>query len=348
LGVNSGGRAAHPLLVSPARRQTGIARPTEVCSEQGTMAIVLGPHQYGKAENRVVRIYRDSPRHEIHDVNVSTALRGAFDPAHLVGDQSAVLPTDTQKQTAYAYAKEKGLTSIEPYGLELARHFVDDVEPVTGARIEIEEYAWERVVVDGTEHDFTFVRRGQEVRTAAVTVEGKGDAQRTWVIGGFKDLVLLKTTGSEFHDFLSDEYTVLEPTSDRIMATSLVAKWRFDSAALDSATVGDAAAFDWEGVYSGVKQTMVEVFATLHSLALQQTLYEMGKAVLERFPMIVEMRMSAPNKHHFLYDLAPFGLENRNEVFNADDRPYGLIQASVLRDDAPDAGGAWDIAGGFA
>jgi urate oxidase len=307
------------------------------------MAIVLGEHQYGKAENRIVRIYRDSPRHEIHDVNVSTALRGAFDPAHLVGDQGAVLPTDTQKQTAYAYAKEKGLTSIEPYGLLLAQHFVDDVEPVTGARIEIEEYSWERAVVDGVEHDHAFVRKGQEVRTAAITVEGGGPAQRTWVVGGFKDLVLLKTTGSEFHGFLEDPYTVLEPTSDRIMATSLVAKWRFVVEEL-----GDPAAFDWEGVYLGIKQTMIAVFANLHSLALQQTLYEMGKAVLEQYPFLAEIRMSAPNKHHFLYDLSPFGLTNENEVFNADDRPYGLIQASVLRDDAPDAGSAWTIAGGFA
>ncbi|MCS5715371.1 urate oxidase [Herbiconiux sp. CPCC 205716] len=307
------------------------------------MAIVLGEHQYGKAENRIVRIYRDSPRHEIHDVNVSTALRGAFDPAHLTGDQGAVLPTDTQKQTAYSYAKEKGLTSIEPYGLTLAAHFVDDVEPVTGARIEIEEYEWERAVVDGADHDHTFVRKGQEVRTAAITVEGVGSSQTSHVIGGFKDLVLLKTTGSEFHGFLEDSYTVLEPTSDRIMATSLVAKWRF---VMDE--VGDPAAFDWEGVYLGIKRTMVGVFASLHSLALQQTLYEMGKAVLEQYPFLAEIRMSAPNKHHFLYDLSPFGLTNENEVFNADDRPYGLIQASVVRDDASAAGSAWTIAGGFA
>ena len=73
------------------------------------MAIVLGPNQYGKAENRVVRIYRDTPRHEIHDINVSSALRGDFAAAHLEGDQGDVLPTDTQKNTAYAYAKEKGL-----------------------------------------------------------------------------------------------------------------------------------------------------------------------------------------------------------------------------------------------
>ena len=88
------------------------------------MGIVLGPNQYGKAENRVVRIYRDTERHEIRDVNVSTSLRGDFTAAHYTGDQADVLPTDTQKQTAYAYAKEKGIAEIENYGLDLARHFV--------------------------------------------------------------------------------------------------------------------------------------------------------------------------------------------------------------------------------
>jgi len=299
------------------------------------MSIILGDHQYGKAENRVVRIYRDSPRHEIHDVNVSTALRGDFEAAHLEGDQSAVLPTDTQKQTAYSFAKEKGLRSIEAYGLELARHFVDGYAPVHGARIEIEEFAWERVLVDGQEHDHTWVRKGQEVRTASVTVEGVGEDHRIWITGGFKDLTILKSTGSEFHGFLTDPYTVLQPTNDRVMATSLVAKWRF------ALTPDELAAMDWEAVYSGVKALMISRFATVHSLALQQTLFEMGKAVLEEFPQIVEMRLSAPNKHHFVYDLSPFGVTNDNEVFHADDRPYGLIQASVVRDDAPDAGPAW-------
>ena len=295
------------------------------------MAIILGDNQYGKAENRIVRIYRDSPRHEIHDVNVSTALRGDFAAAHLTGDQANVLPTDTQKQTAYAFAKEKGLVSIEAYGLELARHFVDDVPAVDAARVEIEEYAWERAIVDGEGHDHAFVRKGQEVRTASVTVEGTGDAQRTWITGGLKDLVILKSTRSEFHGFYEDAYTVLQPTTDRVMATSLVAKWRF--------TTTEA---DWNEVYEGVKAILVKQFAVVHSLALQQTLYEMGKAVLEAYDVIAEVRLSAPNKHHFLYDLSPFGVENHNEVFNADDRPYGLIQASVVRDDAPDAGPAWN------
>ncbi|MCU1419685.1 MAG: urate oxidase [Microbacteriaceae bacterium] len=302
------------------------------------MVIILGDHQYGKAESRVVRIYRDGARHDIRDLNVSTALRGPFDAAYLEGDQSNVLPTDTQKNAAFAFAKSHGVGSIEDFGLALARHFVTDVAPVEGARIEIEEYAWQRAVVDGTEHDHTWVRRGQETRTAAVTVDATGEH----VIGGFTDLVLLKSTGSEFAGFLKNEYTTLQETHDRVMATSLVAQWRF--ASNDFSTVD----IDWDDTYAGIKRIIVKQFATLQSLALQQTLWHMGKAVLEAYPAITEMRLKAPNKHHFPVDLAPFGLENPGEVFIAADRPYGLIEATITRDDAPDAGEAWRISAGRA
>ncbi|WP_285723904.1 factor-independent urate hydroxylase [Psychromicrobium xiongbiense] len=301
------------------------------------MGYLLGDHQYGKAETRLVRIYRDAPRHEIRDVNVTTALRGAFDEAYLTGDQSAVLPTDTQKNTAYAFAKEHGLGSIEDFGLTLARHFVDDVAPVTGARIEIEEYSWQRATVDGVEHDHTWLRTGPEVRTAAITIEGKGVDQRAQVIGGVKDLVILKSTGSEFAGFLKDEYTTLPETHDRVMATSIVAKWRFSSVDVD-----------WEAAYTSIRAVMVKEFATLQSLALQQTLWHMGTAVLDAHPEVAEIRLVAPNKHHFLIDFSPFGLENPGEVFFAADRPYGLIEATILREDAPDAGEAWHASAGLA
>jgi urate oxidase len=298
------------------------------------MSIVLGANQYGKAENRVVRIYRDTPRHEIRDLNVSTALRGDFAAAHLEGDQSRVLPTDTQKQTVYAYAKQIGVGEIEDFALALGRHFVGDIEPVHGAKISIEEYAWERIGVDGVEHDHSWVRKGQETRTTVLTIDGKGGPET--LVSGLQDLVVLKSTGSEFHDFLVDEYTTLAPTTDRVMATSLTTRWRY---------VGTDV--DWGAAYAAIRQTLLEQFATVHSLALQQTLYAMGRAVLETRPEVAEIRFSAPNKHHFVYDLSPFGLDNPNEVFHADDRPYGLIEATVTRDDAPDAGRAWDTVPGF-
>ncbi|MFC4944092.1 factor-independent urate hydroxylase [Pseudonocardia sp. GCM10023141] len=283
------------------------------------MSIVLGANQYGKAENRVVRIYRDGARHELRDVTVSTALRGDFAAAHLHGDQSKVLPTDTQKNTCYAFAKSHGLREIETYAITLGRHFVDTVAPVTGARIAVDEYAWDRVPVGGVGHDHTWTRRGSEVRTTVVTV----DAERAHVVSGLKDLVLLKSTGSEFAGFLVDEYTTLQETHDRIMSTSLVANWTF----VDDVDV------NWDESWADVRRILLEQFAVVHSLALQQTLWEMGKAVLEAHPEVAEISMSAPNRHHFVVDLGPFGLENPNEVFYAADRPYGLIEATVTRED---------------
>ena len=284
------------------------------------MPITLGGNQYGKAENRLVRIYRETARHEIRDVTVSTALRGDFAAAHLHGDQSRVLPTDTQKNTVYAFAKEHGLRAIEEYALTLARHFVDDVEPVRGARISVDEFAWERVPVGGEGHDHTWVRRGPEVRTTVVDVSGEG----TEVVSGLRDLVLLKSTGSEFAGFLKDRYTTLPETHDRIMSTALVTRWRYGGLGID-----------WDKTWADVRRILLERFATVHSLALQQTLWEMGRAVLEAHPEISEITLQAPNKHHFAVDLSPFGLENPNEVFYAADRPYGLIEATVTRDGDP-------------
>ncbi len=305
------------------------------------MAIELGPNQYGKAETRVVRVYRDGSRHEIRDLNVSTLLRGDFADAHARGDQANVLPTDSQKNTCFALAKEQGVGEIEDYALDLARHFVSDIGPVSAARVEVDEYRWERVSVAGRPHPHTFTRASNEVRTTAATVTGIAGRTGTlgdWVVSGLKDLVVLKSTGSEFSGFLNDRYTTLAETSDRILATSLTARWRYQGRQPKS----------WDEAREQIRQILLERFATVHSRALQQTLWEMGRAVLETRDDVAEIRLSAPNKHHFLADLSPFGLDNPGEVFHAADRPYGLVQCAVQRDDAADPGPAWDSAASFA
>jgi urate oxidase len=299
---------------------------------------MLAADQYGKAETRLVRIYRDTARHQIRDLNVSTSLRGDFAAAYLDGDQANVLPTDSQKNTAYAFALETGVTEIETYALALARHFTNDIEPVRAARVEVDEYLWERAQVPGGDHPHAFVRASQEVRTTTVTALGRGREQQAWVLSGLRDLVLLKSTGSEFAGFLRDRYTTLAETDDRVLATSLIARWRHLRPERD----------DWTALNASIRQVLIEKFATVHSRALQQSLFQMGKAVLAAHEDIAEIRLSAPNKHHFLVDLSPFGLDNRGEVFHADDRPYGLIQCAVQREDAPPAGPAWDSPSSFA
>jgi urate oxidase len=294
------------------------------------MGISLSSHQYGKAENRVVRIYRDTARHEIWDLAVSTSLRGDFAAAYTDGDQRDVLPTDTQKNTAFAYAKRHGVTSPEDYAIALGQRLVEAAPRASGAQIRVEQYTWDRIDVDGAGHDHAFVRRGGAVRTTFVTLAGRGDQQRVWVVSGLRDLVVLKSTGSEFKGFLTDEYTTLPETDDRVLATSLVALWRYSGSDVD-----------WNAAYESIQRTLLTTFATTYSRALQETLYLMGEQVLKTRTDVAEIRFSAPNKHHFLVDLAPFGLENNGEVFIAADRPYGLIEAGLTRDDAPDAGDAW-------
>ncbi|MFT4230112.1 MAG: urate oxidase [Microbacterium sp.] len=295
------------------------------------VSVSLGANKYGKAENRVVRIVRDTPRHEIIDLNVTSQLRGAqLVDSYLVGDNSLVVATDTQKNTAFAFAKEYGIPSPEEYLLTLGKHFTSEFDWIEGGLWQAEQYEWDRIVVDGVGHDHSFVRKGQGTRLATVQiVDGE-----THVTGGVKDLVVLKSTGSAFAGFPRDKYTTLVETDDRIMATSVTGRWRFLPEAVE-------AGIDYNGLYAEVSAILLSTFATVHSLALQQTLFAMGKAAIEARPEIAEVRFQMPNKHHFVYDLAPFGLENPNEVFIAADRPYGLIEGTVIRDGVAPAPAAW-------
>jgi urate oxidase len=296
------------------------------------MAITLGPNQYGKAETRLVTVRRDGEVHHLTDLNVSIALRGDMTASHLTGDNGHVVPTDTQKNTVFAFAREQPVGQIEDFALRLGRHFVSSYDHITSARVLIDQYGWERIAVDGQPHPHSFRRASDEKRTTAVTVAG----DQAWVVSGLTDLVVLKSTGSEFHGYPKDRYTTLPETTDRVLATAVTARWRYQRPDVE-----------WAATFDSVRDALLRAFATTHSLALQQTLYAMGEAALAGHDEIAEIRLSLPNKHHFVVDLGAFGLDNPNEVFHAADRPYGLIEGTVLRDDAPDPGLAWHTLAAF-
>ncbi|WP_105970001.1 factor-independent urate hydroxylase [Streptomyces geranii] len=285
--------------------------------------VFLGQNQYGKAENRVVRVTRDGATHHIKDLNVSVSLSGDMDEVHLSGSNANVLPTDTTKNTVYAFAKEHGIDSAEQFGIHLARHFVTSQEPILKARIRIEEYSWTRIEAAG-EGEYSFARQGQETRLAQITYDGS-----SWeVISGLKDLVVMNTTDSEFWGYVKDKYTTLPEAYDRILATQVSARWRFNW----SDDAGEMP--DWEESYEQTRKHLLAAFAETYSLSLQQTLFQMGARIVEHRAEIDEVRFALPNKHHFLVDLKPFGLKNDNEVYFAADRPYGLIEGTILREGA--------------
>lgn len=277
--------------------------------------IVLGQNNYGKADVRLFKVFRDQARHEVKDVWVDVAMIGDFTAAHTLGDNTDLLATDTVRNTVYALAKD-GLTgSIEEFGKHLIRHFVQAGPKISSVRVKMTEHRWDRISVNNLEHDHSFTR---DVGKHTAVVEGDGSSFT--VTSGIDELFILKTTNSGWEGFLREQYTTLPDTSDRILATVVSAKWHYNKSDVD-----------YDQVWAGVWQQILSTFTDHYSPSMQGTLYQMGKAVLERFEEIEKIHFSFPNKHHIKYNLERFGMENDNTIFHADAEPHGLIEGWVER-----------------
>jgi urate oxidase len=283
------------------------------------MSVRLGKNRYGKSRVRLVWVDRGETRHDVVEVTVAISVAGDFERAHTEGDNSQVLPTDTMKNTVYALAQQGGVGTIEAFGWRLADHFLSNNPQMSDVRVELLEDRWQRIAVVGREaahHPWSFVRGGGERRVAVIEATAEGSTLE----GGIDDLLVLKTTASEFHGYPKDQFTTLPETRDRIFSTSLSARWTFRSEPND-----------FDALWNGVRQAILDVFAQQHSLSVQQTAYDMGAEVLKRFPEIEGIQLVLPNKHCIPVNMEPLGLTGTNEVFVATDEPHGLIQVAVER-----------------
>ena len=281
------------------------------------MNIKLAKHAYGKNAVHLSKIIRHADHHEFRQISVNVLLGGDFETAHTIGDNSKILPTDTQKNTVYAFAKTHFTSSIEAFGIHLADHFISQNPQVEKATIEIQEHLYSRIPADGHLHPHAYISNGDEKHTA-VTVQS---ADGIKVTSGMKDLLILKTTDSAFEGYIRDRFTTLKETADRIMATKCEISWQYESAE-----------GDFTSLYQNIRKTLLKTFADHKSLSVQHTLYAMGEDVLKAFREVEEISFIMPNKHHILFNLAPFGMDNGNEVFIATDEPYGYITGTISRD----------------
>ncbi|HEY4363658.1 MAG TPA: urate oxidase [Bryobacteraceae bacterium] len=268
-------------------------------------------NRYGKSGVRVARVVRHQDRHEMHEMTVAIQIEGDFDSSYSEGDNSKVLPTDTMKNTVYAFAAGPEAAQPESFALLLARHFVSTQPQVHRASVEVQCQPWQR---NGR---FSFSGSGPLRRTASVTAEGASET----VEAGIADYLLLKTTGSAFAGFVKDSYTTLAETQDRLFATSLDARWRYRGEDISMDTNW------WDTSWHAVMKLLTETFAEHESKSVQHTLYAMGEAVLAECDHVSRIHLTMPNKHYLPVDLRPFGLSNANEVFVPTDEPHGLIEA---------------------
>ena len=281
------------------------------------MAKLTG-HRYGKARVRVMKILRDGPMHTLKDLEVAAYLKGDFESSYTSGDNSKVVATDTIKNTVNVFAKQHLGEETERFGLILAEHFLTRYEQVREAEIEILERPWKRLMVNGEPHPHSFAAGGD----ARMFVNVECSAEAKTIRSGIRNLVILKSTGSGFENYPKDEFTTLPETADRILATSFSATWTFQEQPAHYGRANEA-----------ILGAMLRIFANSFSPSAQTTLFQMGEAALAGCPEISRLDLAMPNKHCLLINLAPFGLENKNEVFVPTDEPHGDISATVVRDD---------------
>ena len=278
---------------------------------------MLGHNSYGKSGVRLLKVERVHSHHTIRDLTVDLALEGDFVAAHVKGDNTAVLPTDTMKNAVYAKARELTIGEPEDFAAALATHLLGASKAATVARVTVAEHTWRRLDLAGTSHDHAFEGGSTELRIARARAARGGGLVLS---AGIDRLRVLRSAQSAFSGFPRDGYTTLRETEDRILATSVTAEWTY---AKNTTGFG--------GHFRDVRDALLETFAQHDSKSVQHTLYAMGETVLERCSAVSEIQITMPNAHHLLVDLSPFGLENPNEIFVPTSEPYGLISATIQR-----------------
>jgi len=278
--------------------------------------IEVGPNSYGKSAIRLVKVVRGETSQRVRDLTIAIALEGDFAASYRDGDNSAVIATDTMKNTCYALAGEHLTGSIEDFAIVLGRHFLDAGRVVELTKVSIAEHAW-RPIGDAPD---AFSRDASETRTANVSVTRQFGPS---IEAGVADLALMKTTRSAFAGFPRDRFTTLAETDDRVMATKVTASWAYVP----------GAELDFDASFAAVRSTFLDAFADHRSESVQHSIWVVGKAILERHPEVSEVSMSLPNLHHWTVDLSPFGIENDREVYVSTTEPHGLIEATIRRSD---------------
>lgn len=273
-------------------------------------------HHYGKAKVRVMKVTRTGEQHSLKELELSVMLRGDFDASYTRADNRLVVPTDTMKNTVYALAREKLGAETEEFGLALGEHFLKTYPQVEQADIGLSERGWERMSVGGEPHPHAFVQKNT-ARTFAQVACARSESN---VESGIEDLLILKTAGSGFEGYAQDKFTTLTPTKDRIMATKLRATWAYAKRPAKYSAAND-----------NILEAMLAVFAVNYSPSVQTTLFQMGEAALAAALEISKVTLVMPNKHCLLVNLAPFGLDNPNEIFVPTDEPHGQIEGTVSR-----------------
>lgn len=330
----------------------------------------LAAARYGKDRIRVFRVVRKGDWHHVVEYSVRTLVEGDIAVSYTEANNQVVVATDSIKNITYYISKiSPHVLNPEKFALHLATHIVSKYTHLRTCHVDVESLRWQRIPVEGNAHPHSFYRDGDEIRFTSVSVSRSTSSStlKGTVSSGLRDLLILKSTGSSFTNFVRDEYTTLAEVDDRIFSTSVDLNYTFDE--LEIKVPADEKKLEFiipevkaggvwdEKVWDRARKVTCEVFATDDSASVQATLFKMSKLIISQNPGINTVSYSLPNKHYVPVDLSRVGYdvqldemgkviksttnqglqnglgrEGGAEVFVPLAAPSGLITATVARD----------------
>jgi urate oxidase len=227
-----------------------------------------GENRYGKSRVRLSRITRHGDRHDFNEWTVRVLLEGDFESSFTEADNSKILPTDTMKNTVYSVARGSKAATIEEFAMELGDYLLDNNPQVSKVSVEIEEKAWERMIVDGAPEPTTFKLGGPECTRCApcATRDASGPSLRA-------------SMGCDSEDHQVRIHRLHQRQADHAQAG--------DRSHLRHQRHGHVGVCGhWPPDYALVRAALIAAllkeFAAHHSMSVQHTLFDMGKPRWQR------------------------------------------------------------------
>ncbi|CAN0045457.1 unnamed protein product [Lampetra fluviatilis] len=303
------------------------AREGQQGGQQQQQRVAVLDAEYGKRGVRVLQLRRD-PRglHVVREVRARLLLSLASLADYERGDNAAVVPTDTLKNTVHALALANGIRCLEEFASQLCEHVMRTHGRVDRVRASLTETPWRRMNLDGKPHNHAFVLSPEVEFYCDVEAQQYGPPL---VRSGLRGLRVLKTAQSGFEGFAREGFASLEASRDRLFCTEMEARWAFQRGLPLSAR-------DYDEARERVRACLLEAFAGppdtgVYSPSVQHTLYLAGQSVLQSLPHVEDIRITMPNLHYTPIDLRKLGLKNNDQVFLPTSSPAGLISATVCR-----------------
>ena len=275
----------------------------------------IGSSSHGESRLRMLRIMRRGDRHDPKELAVSFRFEGDFAAAFRDGRADGLPPGETLKNMVHRTACEFGSGEIEEFGLALCTRVLAEHQAITRARVDITERSWVRMDAGGRPQGQTFLAGTPEVKTTAITSNGRQAA----VVSGIDGLSVMRTAGflpaarHEAEDGANDGL-------QRLLVGDLSARWTYSSADVT-----------FRPYRQGVRAALIETFAWHASRSVQHTLYAIADVVLATYQEIVDVTLALHERPYRPADLFSAGIENPDELFVALEEPVGVVEVTVER-----------------